>query len=250
MPTPIDIKKQRTTRLLNALLVLLVLFTIATGYWFYKISFGPESLRTVSPPTEAAQPGPLGAVTKVWLPTHPETLPAEPEKPQPSQSTSQPSTPTRTAFTTPIQIKGDAACQSTTLDALKLLSDKAPTHYAVVTQYIGVIECASQGSGMFAYENPPRYLVGDTTRNAGTIWYAGTIAHDVGHSQLYNTYLHAHPGESVPGDVWTGESAERSCLDAQHDALSKIGASQTTLDYIKNVINTEYYDISYDQRWW
>lgn len=154
------------------------------------------------------------------------------------------------AFTTPVQIRGDAGCQSSTIEALKLLSHKAPAHYATVTKYVGIIECASQGSGMFAYENPTRYLVGDATRNAGTVWYAGTIAHDAGHSQLYHAYLIANPGSSVPNDVWTGESAEKTCLEAQHDALSKIGGTQYQLDYIRNVINTQYYNVPYDQRWW
>jgi hypothetical protein len=153
-------------------------------------------------------------------------------------------------FTTPIQIRGDAACQSDTLAALQLLSAKAPTHYATITQYIGIIECASQGSGIYAYDNPPLYLVGDATRNAGTVWYAGTIAHDAGHSKLYHDYLSAHPGQPVPDDVWTGKSAEITCLAAQYDALSKIGGTQSQLSYVQNVINTQYYNIPYAQRWW
>jgi hypothetical protein len=153
-------------------------------------------------------------------------------------------------FTTSITIRGDAACQATTLSALKLLHDQAPTHYATVTTYMGIIECLPQGSGMYAYENPPRYVVGDATRNAGTVWYAGTIAHDAGHSKLYHDYLSAHPGQAVPNDVWTGQSAEAACLDAQYDALSKIGATQSQLDYIKSVINTQYWNIPYAQRWW
>jgi len=153
-------------------------------------------------------------------------------------------------FVTPIQIRGDAACQASTIEALKLLNQKAPTHYETVTRYVKVIECASQGSGMFAYENPPRYLVGDATRNAGTIWYTGTIAHEAGHSKLYHEYLNTHPGSSVPNEIWTGQSAEKTCLEAQYDALSKIGGTQSQLDYVRNVINSQYYDVPYDQRWW
>jgi len=150
----------------------------------------------------------------------------------------------------PIQIVGDAACQTSTQAALRLLGDKAPTHYAIVKAYVGIIECTSQGSGMYAYENPPRYLVGDATINAGTIWYAGTIAHDAGHSKLYNDYKLLHPGKPVPDDVWTGETAEKTCLDAQFDALTKIGGTQYQLDYVKNGINTQYYKIAPSERWW
>jgi hypothetical protein len=178
----------------------------------------------------------------------PAPLPPTPlSKPAPAP---RPSTVAPAPFTTPIQIRGDAACQSDTLAALQLLSAKAPTHYATVMQYIGIIQCASQGSGMYAYDNPPLYLVGDATRNAGTVWYAGTIAHDAGHSKLYHDYLSAHPGQAVPDDVWTGQSAEITCLAAQYDALSKIGGTPSQLTYVQNVINTQYYNVPYDQRWW
>lgn len=168
----------------------------------------------------------------------------------PAVTTPAPTPSSKPVFTTQVKIVGDEACQTNTLDALKLLSEKAPIHYTTVQSHIGIIQCTAQGSGMFAYENPPLYKVGDATRNAGTIWYASTIAHDAGHSKLYRDYLSNHPGESVPGDVWTGESAERACLDAQYDALSKIGGSQSQLDYVENIINSQYYNIPYDQRWW
>lgn len=163
----------------------------------------------------------------------------------PTPATKQPAT-----FNTSIQIKGDAACKSSTLDALKLLNDSAPMHYMTVTKYIGIIECLPQGSGMFASESPPRYAVGDVTRGGGTVWYASTIAHDAGHSKLYHDYKDTHSGELVPPDAWSGESAERTCLDAQYDALTKIGGTQAQLDDIKNVINTKYYEIPYKERWW
>ena len=172
--------------------------------------------------------------------------------PQPTSAASTPSTPSnpKPAFTTSISIDGDAACQKDTLAALDLLAEKAPSHYATVTKYVGVIKCVVEGSGMEAYLNPPRYLAGDATRNAGTLWYAGTIAHDAGHSKLYNDYLAATPGQSVPADVWTGQNAEAACLNAQYDALQQMNAPQSTLDYIQSSINSGYWNVPYDQRWW
>lgn len=154
------------------------------------------------------------------------------------------------SFQTPIQIKGDAVCKSSTLDALKLLNESAPTHYATAIKYIGIIECATQGSGMFAAENPPRQLAGDNERSAGAVWYASGIAHESCHSKLYHDYKDVHPGQIVPPDAWSGESAEKTCLDAQYDALTKIGGTQDQLNYVKNVINTKYYEVPYTQRWW
>lgn len=219
-----------------------------TGVSAGKTIDKPQPLERVTKQTKAEQPSAPASSNSTNTSdqatvVEPPKVPAVPVVPKPAPI----STPT---FSTTINIIGDLTCQSSTLEALKLLSIKAPTHYSTVTKYISIIECASQGSGMFAYESPPRYLVGDATRNAGTVWYAGTIVHDAGHSKLYNDYLITNSGQSVPNDAWTGEAAERSCLDAQYDVLGKIGGAQYQLDYIQNVINTQYYNVPYDQRWW
>lgn len=201
-------------------------------------------------PTQNTQPTPQFDTNAEASPATQTVPPPQTTTPAPAP-TPKPTLPAEPVFTTPIQINGNADCKKTTLDALKLLSQKAPAHYSTIIKYMSIIECAAQGSGMFAYENPPRYLVGDATRNAGAVWYAGTIAHDAGHSKLYHDYLIAHFGQSVPSDVWTGKSAEITCLTAQYDALSKIGGTQAQLDYINSLISDpQYQNIPYDQRWW
>ena len=106
---------------------------------------------------------------------------------QPSAPASQPAPrPAVPAFSTPITIKGDDACKADTLNALKAIANSAPGYYSVATRYISVIECVGAGSAMYAYESPPRYAVGDSTRTAGIIWYASTIVHDANHSRLYH----------------------------------------------------------------
>lgn len=179
------------------------------------------------------------------------TSPKQISTPSPTQTSRVSTSPTASPkFETPITIKGDAECVSQTEAALKLLQDKAPLHYANILKTVGVIECADAGSGMYAYENPPRYKVGTATRDAGTVWYAGTIAHDANHSKLYHDYLSSHPSESVPDDIWTGASAEAQCLDVQYDALSKMGAEQSVLDHVKNSKDSEYWNVPYADRWW
>lgn len=228
---------------LNHVLVIalsvVVLALGATGYRVYS------SQQRTDTPAEAADQ----AETADEAPE--EAVPAEVIETPPAQSTTpKPKTPALAEFTTPITIKGDDKCRSDTLAALKLVSDKAPAHYATVIKYVGVIECIDKGSGMYAYEAPPRYVVGDVTRNASTMWYAGTIVHDAGHSKLYHDYLDAHPGESVPYEEWGGEESERLCLEVQHDALTKMGADQYILDHVRNSINTQYWNIPYEDRWW
>ncbi|MCK9186290.1 S-layer homology domain-containing protein [Candidatus Gracilibacteria bacterium] len=150
-----------------------------------------------------------------------------------------------------IKIKGNEDCITKTNDALDLLKEKAKTNYDMVVKYVGIIECADTQSGMSVWEDPPRYQVGKATMDAGTIWYAGTIVHDAYHSKLYNDYLAQNPSSTVPTEIYSGKDAEQQCLDIQYEALVDIGAAQHTLDYIKNeAINTEYWNIDYEDRWW
>ena len=147
-----------------------------------------------------------------------------------------------------ITIKGDTTCVSNTTAALNLLKKKSPESYQEVERYIGIIECVTAGSGMYPNETPPRFAVGNETRDAGTIWYAGAIVHDSNHSKLYNQYALAHPGQQVPPEVWTGKQAESECIDVQYKALQDIGADAATLQYLKSTINSNYWE--QQNRYW
>ncbi len=150
-----------------------------------------------------------------------------------------------------IEIIGGNDCVSKTNKALDFLKDKAKIHYDTIVKYVGLIECTESRSGMYVWENPPRYQVAKATVDAGTIWYAGTIVHDACHSKQYHDYLLNNPfGYVYVLDVYTGRNAEAQCLNVQYDALSKIGATQETLDYITNILNSEYWNVNYKDRWW
>lgn len=151
-----------------------------------------------------------------------------------------------------IEIVGDSDCLAKTTDALELIKEKDPKHYEYVRNYVGVIECADQGSGMFAWETPPKYKVGAATMNAGTLWYAGTIVHDSCHSMQYNDYLAKNPNtyNEVPMEVYYSKNSEQECLDIQYDSLIEMEAEQSTLDTVKNSINTNYWEVDYEERWW
>lgn len=161
-----------------------------------------------------------------------------PESESTPQETSQ-EQPTTQPTLFPIEIRGDETCLSQTNEALALLQSRAETHYNVAMQYIGILECAEQGSGIYVWENPPRYKAGRSTREADSLWYASTFAHEACHAKQYQE-----------GRNYSGREGEAECLNVQADALEKLGASQSTLDYIRNVINTEYWEVPYSERWW
>lgn len=224
------------------LVVLLVAVAIGiTGYLVFQTQVKVTSKRTQ---IIQSSPGPSSTLTPIPKPT----LSSYATPTATALPTIIPTPSPTNAIKTQVKVIGDKTCVDQTNQALNLLQYKALDDYDNVVSYIGIIECTEAGSGMYAWEDPPRYKAGKVTRDAGTIWYAGTIVHDAWHSQLYHDYLVDHPASSVPDNIWTGKDAEQKCLEVQYSALQKIGADQTTLDYVKNVINTDYWNDN--NRYW
>ncbi|MEI6462526.1 MAG: hypothetical protein WCO33_02550 [bacterium] len=153
-------------------------------------------------------------------------------------------------FSSPIEIIGDDDCENDTLNALKLLSAKAPDTYRNVVKSIGIIECAPSGSAMYADETPSRFVVGDNTRTYSIIWYAGSIAHDAFHSKLYHDYLRTHKTQSVPDSIWIGKNAEEKCIAEQSRVLTRLKADKALIEFLKNALATRYYEILPKDRDW
>lgn len=252
-----SLMKQNGFALVFVLFLTLLTIGLVTGVLYSKksailpLNNSPEKISLILPsptpnPTPTSNPKFEEIHQPILTPPIPTSNPIKTPTPTPAPTESIPSFPQ----TSTITVKGDNACVLETEQALGLLREKAPVHYDIITKYIGVIECSDRGSGMYAWEEPPRYQVGKPTRDAGVIWYAGTIAHDSCHSKQYHDYLSNNPSGSVPDDVWTGREAERQCLDVQYDALTKIDADQAFLDYVRNSINSEYWNVGYDNVWW
>ena len=149
-----------------------------------------------------------------------------------------------------VELRGDKDCRTLTQTALDLLKSKAPIHYETVNEYVGSIDCVNEGSGVYSWEKPPRVIIGDATRNASLTWYASVLVHEATHARLYQTYEKEHPGESVPEDVYSGENGESICIQVQYDALTLVGGPQYELDHLKNSLETRYWEIPYEDRWW
>lgn len=136
----------------------------------------------------------------------------------------------------PIEIVGDPDFVHQTQLALSLLQTKAPDAFQKAEAFVAIIEQADH-SGMWAYEQLPRYAVSDQTAFYSVTWYASTIAHDSTHSELYHEYLELN-GAPVPDDVWTGVAVERFCNAYQLDVLRRIGGPADEVDYLANQTGT------------
>jgi len=149
-----------------------------------------------------------------------------------------------------IQIIGINDCKSKTNEALRLLNDKSSSHYSYVLQYIGIVECAEDQSGMFVWEEPPRFLAGAPTVDAGTLWFASVLVHESCHSQQYQDYTLANPGEVVPQDTYYGEGPEVECLDKQQEALIGLDSDPYYIGYVEDQKSAGYWHVPYDEREW
>ena len=129
-----------------------------------------------------------------------------------------------------ITIVGDPTFIEWTQRALSLLESETPDAYEKIETYVGIIE-QSDRSGMWVYEEPPRYEVSDVTAFFSLTWYASTIAHDATHSEFYHQYQESF-GSPVPDDIWTSVSAEQFCISFQLDVLIRIGGPPSEVEYL------------------
>ncbi len=143
-----------------------------------------------------------------------------------------------------VDITGSEAFVRQTEAALALLESNAPDAYQKILTFVGVIG-QGEHSGMWAFENPPRYEVGEATAFSALTWYASTIAHDATHSQLYYEYLQAHPGEPIPQEAWADVESERFCIAYQLDVAARIGAPASETEYLAGLTG-DHCDVDLD----
>ncbi|OGT27679.1 MAG: hypothetical protein A2Z17_03850 [Gammaproteobacteria bacterium RBG_16_66_13] len=172
------------------------------------------------------------SATPTLAPGTPEpSTPVGPPSAEPTETQAPSSLPGPWAEDASIAIRGSGEFVQQTEAALDLLERLAPDAHRKILTYVEVIE-QGEHSGMWAFENPPRYEVGDATAFASLPWYASTIAHDATHSELYYNYLLAHSGQAVPQEAWAGVESERFCNAYQVDVLTLIGGSAGEIEYL------------------
>ena len=143
-----------------------------------------------------------------------------------------------------IIIEGDATFKINTQAALDFIRNYDLETFKMVARYIGVIRQGSS-SGMWAWLDPPTFVVGRATSDSSTIWYAGTIVHDAVHSKQYHQHLAIYG--HVPYEVWTGMDAEMEALDIQISFLRRVGAPESYISWLESLIGVSWWD---DYVWW
>lgn len=128
----------------------------------------------------------------------------------------------------PITIIGSEDFIKRTENALALIQEKSPRSYAIVTNYLSVIQSA-QRSGIDPCADVPTFAVGPLIASRSAMGYASAIVHDSCHSKLYREYRKKHKNKPVPADVYSGRKGEDKCIDAELDFLRDAKASEAMI---------------------
>ena len=148
----------------------------------------------------------------------------------------------------PIKIIGDDRFIKKTETALSLIKEKSPTSYAIVTNYISIIQLTKK-SGMDAKAEFPTFNVGLTTSKYPLSWYASAIVHDSYHTKLYHDYRKDHKGKKVPDEIWTGRNAENECLTVQEAFLKEINAPEYQIKCVQRNRHIDYFSDMKSRNW-
>ena len=153
-------------------------------------------------------------------------------------------------FQNPVIVSGDDICRKNSKEALETLFKKDKENFDFVVSNLGKIECAVSGSGVYPWENPARFKVGVATSNAEPVWYASVLVHESCHIGQFKKSTGKNPAGGVPAEEYSGEKAEKQCLEVQIGSLKKLEVRQSKIDYVANIAQSRYWLLDVDERWW
>jgi len=148
---------------------------------------------------------------------------------------------------------GDDAFVRAIVDALDILKAKTPDAYALLEKHLVTIVCVKP-SGVFTkgLSSRSRTVVGmgPGWSKGSIVEYAGALAHEAYHCELYRCAEQSTPGRSVPRDAYSGEHAESLCLKYQCDVLRRLGLDEERVHFWERRFESRWWEIPFDQRTW
>jgi hypothetical protein len=124
-----------------------------------------------------------------------------------------------------VTVRGNAEFIDSTIKALELLKEQVPDAYELVLKHIGDI-VSGKPSGVFPDMlrlGPTFVIMGPSYSEGSPIEYAGALAHEAYHCELYRKAERNNPSSSVQPNAYSGEDAEKFCLQYQCVCLEDLG---------------------------
>jgi hypothetical protein len=151
-----------------------------------------------------------------------------------------------------ITIRGSQEFTAATVKALELLKEKTPEAHALVKKYIGEIVSITP-SAVFPdlLRLAPTYIfIGPAYSEGSTAEYAGAIAHEAYHCELYVKAQTANPNGAVSPAAYSGEDGEELCLQYQCAVLRKLELEDERIKQYEGRLNSRWWEVPFEQRDW
>ena len=148
-----------------------------------------------------------------------------------------------------IEIRGRQAFRDRVAAALRLLHAGAPAAFSLCEQYFDLV-IMSRHSGVHVEMRPGIVMLGEWAIEASARYLASGLAHEAFHCSLYWSYRDRHPGRDAPTDVFSGERAERECLEYQISVLRQLGETEERAAHLRDLMKTEWWNVPWHERTW
>ena len=148
-----------------------------------------------------------------------------------------------------IKIYGRQVFREQVAAALRLLHAGAPAAFSLCEQYFDLV-IMSRHSGVHVATRPGIVMLGEWAIEASARYLASGLAHEAFHCSLYWSYRDRHPGRDAPTDVFSGERAERECLEYQISVLRQLGETEESAAHLRDLMKTEWWNVPWHERTW
>jgi hypothetical protein len=152
-----------------------------------------------------------------------------------------------------VVVRGDDAFVRATIDALELLKAKTPDVYALLEKHVGFVISGKPSAvvvrGLARFPTT-MVVMGPAYFERSAVEYAGALAHETYHCELYRHAEQSAPGRPVPRHAYSGEHAETLCLRYQCDVLRRLGLDEAHIDRYEKSLESRWWEVPFDQRSW
>jgi hypothetical protein len=148
-----------------------------------------------------------------------------------------------------IEIRGPHDFCDRVAAALRLLSADAPTAFDLCQRHFNLV-IRSRHSGVNVTARPATVMLGQWATSVSTPYLASGLAHEANHCSLYWSYRDAKLTREVPRKVFSGEEAERQCLEYQIAVLKQLGETEEVTERLRESMKTEWWNVPWHERRW
>ena len=148
-----------------------------------------------------------------------------------------------------IEVRGPKDFCDRVAAALRVLSTGASAAFDLCQRHFNLV-IRSRHSGVDAKTRPAIVMLGQWVTSVSTAYLASGLAHEAHHCRLYWSYREREPRREVPREVFTGEEAERQCLEYQIAVLKQLGETEEVTECVRESIKTRYWNVAWHERTW